>query len=193
MAQHFSIPEKKLAIVNAAVVLMDEYGLSGFTMQELCDEAGVSIGTFYHYFSSKDDIPAEIHALLCAHLLAQKNDFLKDPDWRVNLAVFAQEFSTFVLHWGYHANQLILYHSLNSDTDYSLRSSSTLNLLIEEIIIQTADQSNISEKAAGITQDILIIIRGILLDWAKAPADFAYPLVDNILRLITAYLTSYTI
>lgn len=46
----------KDSILKAAIKLMSKYGVEAMTVKNICDEAGVSNGSFYHFFKSKDDI-----------------------------------------------------------------------------------------------------------------------------------------
>jgi AcrR family transcriptional regulator len=43
-------------IVDAAQRLFHEYGAEGFTIQQLVEEAGVALQTFYRHFSGKDQL-----------------------------------------------------------------------------------------------------------------------------------------
>jgi AcrR family transcriptional regulator len=43
------------ALTRAARLATAEHGLSGFTIEDLCDAAGVSRRTFFNYFASKED------------------------------------------------------------------------------------------------------------------------------------------
>lgn len=45
-------------ILKASIKLMSKYGAEAMTVKNICEEAGVSNGTFYHFFGSKDDIYA---------------------------------------------------------------------------------------------------------------------------------------
>ena len=52
--------ETKSRIYNAAIELMDREGFDNITIADISEAAGVSVGAFYHYFESKNDILAEI-------------------------------------------------------------------------------------------------------------------------------------
>lgn len=43
-------------IYNAAMSLVEKEGFKNITVRKICEKAGVSIGSFYNYFSSKEDI-----------------------------------------------------------------------------------------------------------------------------------------
>lgn len=47
-------------IYRTSVDLMKRKGLAHVTVEEICKEAGVSVGSFYNYFKSKNDILNEI-------------------------------------------------------------------------------------------------------------------------------------
>ena len=46
----------KEKIVRQAVEIIRRKGAESLTVREVCKEAGLSIGTFYHYFRDKDDL-----------------------------------------------------------------------------------------------------------------------------------------
>ena len=48
--------ETKLKLMNAGVKLMRASGYNATTVDDICAEAGVTKGGFFHYFKSKDDI-----------------------------------------------------------------------------------------------------------------------------------------
>lgn len=45
-------------IYKAGMMLFQEKGITNTTLQEICDEAGISKGTFFNYFTSKEEILA---------------------------------------------------------------------------------------------------------------------------------------
>jgi TetR/AcrR family transcriptional repressor of nem operon len=50
------LPETKRKLVDAGVKLMRTRGYNATTVDEICADAGVTKGGFFHYFKSKDDI-----------------------------------------------------------------------------------------------------------------------------------------
>lgn len=43
-------------LLKAAVSLVNQYGMKYLTVRNICDEAGLSTGSFYNLFSGKDDL-----------------------------------------------------------------------------------------------------------------------------------------
>lgn len=48
--------EARAKIINAALKLVRERGYAGTSVDDLCREAGVTKGAFFHHFKSKDDL-----------------------------------------------------------------------------------------------------------------------------------------
>ena len=51
-----SIPEKKNKLLGASLKLMLSKGYYATTVDDICTEAGVTKGSFFHYFKNKEDI-----------------------------------------------------------------------------------------------------------------------------------------
>lgn len=49
----------KKNIYKISINLFNTYGFEKVTINDICNEANIGIGTFYHYFSSKNDIISE--------------------------------------------------------------------------------------------------------------------------------------
>lgn len=55
--------ERRLAIIDAALTCFARKGVEGATTAEICREAGIGSGTFFHYFPTKLDVLLAILAL----------------------------------------------------------------------------------------------------------------------------------
>ncbi|HXF10178.1 MAG TPA: TetR/AcrR family transcriptional regulator [Desulfuromonadaceae bacterium] len=55
-ATSLELPETKRKLVDAGVKLMRARGYNATTVDDICTDAGVTKGGFFHYFKSKDDI-----------------------------------------------------------------------------------------------------------------------------------------
>jgi AcrR family transcriptional regulator len=71
----------RAAILGAALDLFQERGYEATTMRAIADRAGVSLGSSYHYFPSKEHLVLEfyrhthvLHAAAIAPLLARERD-----------------------------------------------------------------------------------------------------------------------
>lgn len=51
---HAQVSREKL--LDAAISLVNESGMSSLTIRNICDKAGISTGSFYNLFEGKDDL-----------------------------------------------------------------------------------------------------------------------------------------
>jgi AcrR family transcriptional regulator len=79
--------------VQATLALMNEKGSTDFTVQDVVDQARMSIRTFYNFFASKDDLLVAVHeTILAAEVtprLRAACDAEKDPVERVRAYIEA--------------------------------------------------------------------------------------------------------
>lgn len=82
------IPERKRKLIDAAMRLIMKQGFSGTSVDMICAEAGVTKGSFFHYFSSKEELCAvAMEAWTCGwvQILAMAGfDEIPDPLDRLN-------------------------------------------------------------------------------------------------------------
>lgn len=71
-----------------------EVGLAGFTIDQLCDEVGVSRRTFFNYFASKENavigIPARVDELAEAEFLTERSSSVLDALVELQVRRWAQ-------------------------------------------------------------------------------------------------------
>jgi TetR/AcrR family transcriptional repressor of nem operon len=81
-------PDRKQKLIEAAIHLIRERGYTGTTVDLICAEAGVTKGSFFHYFTSKEDIgEAALNAWMgrwFQGLDSMKFEEIQDPLDRVN-------------------------------------------------------------------------------------------------------------
>ena len=78
MAKRMKVPqqraiETRLRIVEAAYRVFSRRGYGQATVDEIGDEAGVSMGALYHHFSSKEEL---FRAILDQHMREEELEFV---------------------------------------------------------------------------------------------------------------------
>ena len=69
-AEDRRITRSKRALRDALIELMEERGLEGVTVNDLCARADLNRGTFYNHFRDKDDLLAALEGEVMANLEA---------------------------------------------------------------------------------------------------------------------------
>lgn len=72
--------EKQLAILNTTSILIARYGLTGSPTSLIAKQAGVSEGTIFHYFSSKENLLNQLYLHIKDQLGSQLNQIQPKKD-----------------------------------------------------------------------------------------------------------------
>lgn len=84
----------KKKIFDTTLLLIHRKGYSKITIREICQNAQISVGTFYIYFSSKDDILLEIY-----NRIDQKTvfpDLISEADAGVYARLICEDFTLYL-------------------------------------------------------------------------------------------------
>ena len=77
------MPDTKRRLLDATLQLMTRQGFTATTVDDICAEAGLTKGSFFHYFKSKDEIGEGVLDFYCARQQEQfagaKFNQLADP------------------------------------------------------------------------------------------------------------------
>ncbi|MCA1062811.1 TetR/AcrR family transcriptional regulator (plasmid) [Cytobacillus spongiae] len=68
----------KEKLTDHAIRLFDEKGFTVTSIQDIVESIGVTKGTFYYYYSSKEELLREIHIRYINELLSKQESILKD-------------------------------------------------------------------------------------------------------------------
>lgn len=172
---------KKKAIVDVIVKLMDEEGLKNVTIKDICDEAHISVGAFYHYFTSKDSIPLEMYELMDKFFLSYKEEICNHSTSAEAVVDFVRHFGIFVEQWGYYANLLIIRYSVERLPENNKLQRKIYDIL-KEIVMTGVNEKQLSLRMdpEELVSTIFVLIRGYLLEWTKKGQD--YPVKENMVK-----------
>ena len=179
--------EKKKHIVNCAVGLMDEFGFKNVTVQGICKAANISVGSFYHYFSSKDSIVQEMYHLMDLEFVQRREEFLSASSMKDSVKAFVACFATYIVNWGAPVNLLIVRNSLINPNEENT------NRLFYDILIQIVEKgqakghitSHISTER--LCEMIFTQMRGHSYAWAK---NWDYPVESEMNTQIGLFVDS---
>ncbi|WP_310602687.1 TetR/AcrR family transcriptional regulator [Anaerosporobacter sp.] len=78
--------KKKMSIIQSAMLLFREKGVTAITMKEIASHANVSQASIYNYFGSKEAVVAECFNLVMADTFQKANEILgKEMDFHTKL------------------------------------------------------------------------------------------------------------
>lgn len=182
-------------LLEAAVRIIRRDGAQGLTVRNVCEEAGLSNGTFYHYFQNKDDLMmafvredsferfvlqtptaqiarriTELYLCLIRKYEALGLDFMKHfytTDNRALSAYMGQENGSF------------------AEGTVMLRCERELALARREGVL--SDQANVHELSV----DLCTIVKGCVFEWALNNGGME--METCLLRIVQRYLAAFLI
>jgi AcrR family transcriptional regulator len=182
-------------LLEAAVRIIRRDGAQGLTVRNVCEEAGLSNGTFYHYFQNKDD-------LMMAFVREESFDGFPLQTPTVQIARRITELYLFLIH-KYEALGLdFMKHFYTTDNralsaymgqENGSFAEGTVMLRCERELAQAQKEGVLSEHANvhELSVDLCTIVKGCVFEWALN--DGSVEMETCLLRIVQRYLAAFLI
>lgn len=177
--------ETRQRIFDAAMAVMGERGYQGATVREICDRAGVAVGSFYRYFPAKPDVLQGVYAQGDA-LMQEEAPELQGASWLERIAAFIAKYAKLNAETGL-ATMRILY---NPENTWFARTRPMQRKL--ESLISGAQAEGVllpEPSAEELTEILFICMRGVCYDWCVS--DGAYDLEARMTRQMSLLLSAF--
>jgi AcrR family transcriptional regulator len=148
--------EKPEAILSAALTLFVQYGFHGTPTSRIASEAGVSNGTLFHYFKTKDDLVVALYSRVKERLNAHLAAHIKSGD---DIQAKFKALFVFSVHWSMeHKEEFYFIQQFHFSPHLALISK-------EEVQKQTQLHSGLLQSAvkAGILKPLPVELIGTLI------------------------------
>lgn len=178
------------AILEAAAEVLDRVGLDGYNTNYIAERAGVSIGSLYQYFPTKDAITAALIENGHQRVLASITEMADISDWQQALRRVVALAAEHQLARPQLARLLDLEEARLSIAERDKHIASAVRELIMKIVTAPAERIGISPAAAA--SDVMAMTRA-LSDAASLRGDTDVAgLQHRILRAILGYFGTAT-
>lgn len=182
--------ETKERIFQAAKRILQKSGYEELSIKNICEEAGVSNGSFYHHFKTKDD-------LLSYYIEDQPSidpDRLELPKNKedaketiihvyLNYVKYCKELGVEFMAGYYTPHNQALNPTIRTERPYPIV---TVQHYLERALEANAIQLNL--KIEEITTDIRMVVIGNVFEWAMRNGDADFE--GNMRRSLSHYLDS---
>lgn len=186
--QQLKSKETKERIFQAARRILQKSGYENLSIKNICEEAGVSNGSFYHHFKTKDDLLSyyiEDQPNMAPDLLEIPNDTedAKEAIVRVylNYVKYCRDLGVDFIAGYYTPRNQALNPTIRTERPYPIV---TVQHYLEKAVAANAIQLKLSIEE--VVTDIRMLVIGNAFEWAmtNGKADFE----GNIRRSISHYL-----
>ncbi len=158
---------RRSEIIEAVIPLIASIPFDELSVNEICEAAGISVGSFYHYFEKKSDMLVGLLGLIDEHLESEVYPLLSDSAPIEKLLRFAVEWAGYVQAHGIERSKLISsVEPANTDLGGQKRSSV---VFLENIMAEGQADGSIDSalSPAELTELYLLALRGITTDWSR--------------------------
>ena len=163
--------ETRQRIYTSAIELMEENGFGNFTIEDISKRAGVSVGAFYHYFDSKNDILAEIFYRADDYFSTQVVNSLNNKSIPEQIIEYFDHYAKFNVDCGVETTQQIF----NPKIKYFIEDGRPMLEMLENLIHKGQEKNEIrgDTDAKGLVSYLLSMARGIVFDWSLYDGNYA--------------------
>jgi AcrR family transcriptional regulator len=162
--------QTKRRIFRSALSLIDHHGYNNVTIESISAKAGVSVGAFYHYYSSKSDILIELYAQIDRYYVETVTPHLSRSNTFDDIRIFFEYYSGYQITRGLdHVRHLI-----SVQPTLFIDESRYMYSLFMEIIEQGRRDGVITKDCPPerIRDCYFVLARGVLLDWCLHEASY---------------------
>lgn len=176
--------ETKTRIYQTALSLMEKKNYQSITIEEISKSAGVSVGAFYHYFKSKNDIFFEIYQEADRYFEEYVAMELKAAPGQPRILEYFAHYAAYCQRVGLDTVKSLY----NPDNKLFIRYDRFMLQLLKQVVneAQTEQLLTVDLSAQQITEYLLIAARGVVCDWCLH--DGLYDLSDMMQQYITRLL-----
>jgi len=186
--QQLKSKETKERIFQAAKRILQKNGYENLSIKNICEEAGVSNGSFYHHFKTKDDLLSyyiEDQPSMDSGLLEVPRNIEEAKNAIVgvylNYAKYCRTLGVEFIAGYYTPHNQALNPTIRTERPYPIV---TVQHYLEKAVAANAIKLKLS--ISDIVTDIRMLVIGNVFEWAltNGQADFE----ENITRSISHYL-----
>ena len=188
MKQTLKSKETKEKIFNAAKEIIQKSGYENLSIKNICEQAGVSNGSFYHHFKTKDDLLSyyiENQPSIDPELLEIPRSKVEATEAIVsvylNYAAYCRELGVEFMSGYYNPHNQALNPAIRTERAYPIV---TVQNYLEKAI--AAGTISLKLEISEVVYDIRMLIIGNVFDWALQKGNSNFE--ENMRRSLTYYL-----
>jgi AcrR family transcriptional regulator len=150
------------------------------TIGEICKKADISIGTFYHYFKSKEQIISEEYLKIDEFYIEQFNNIPRDISALERLIMLNEIMGKRFAEMGVNYLRAVYYNEIGFKTKkrFMINEKRPIYRILGELVRDAQEKGEIrNDMDCGTIVDILVkFSRGNIYDWVLRNGDFDFEL-----------------
>lgn len=181
----------KKRILKVSSKLINQHGFENVSLTQICEEADCSIGTFYHYFSSKDEI------LMSAYRAADEKEsqYLSEHPPIGNciekiIHIFELQ-SEIAVELGVAFMTELYRNQIVVENNYLFSTDRVMPNTLYEIICEGQTRGEITDEypADFLVEELMKFARGLFYDWCAKRG--AYDHTESMKKSMNLFLKGF--
>ena len=167
MKQNEKFENRRSELLQQIIHLGADRNLLDMSIRQFCEELGISIGAFYHYFKDKNDMLMQVLYTIEDFVRTECEGRFEDS-WRHNVGIVSKAF----IEYNRRSGPQMVFLAQSPETagsDYGKSKDKytlvTVKAQFEKAIVDGDISSD--HTSEELTQLFFAIIRGIIYNWAK--------------------------
>ena len=173
----------KNKIFDVTISLISERGYENINIEDICKTAEVSVGTFYNYYNSKNEVFYEIYSRADHYFEETVKGRLKKGSTPEGIIEYFHYYALYCAKTGVKIMTLMM----NANNANFIKEDRYMQVLLTDILEKGLQEGTLksNKTAADLCNYYFMIARGILFDWCLH--DGAYDLCKKMEECITTY------
>ena len=161
--------QTKKRLFRSAAKLIDGRGYDNVTIEDICHKAGVSVGAFYHYYSSKSDIIVEFFKEIDYYFEEKAAPELTRTAVE-NIEIFFRYYAKFHVDQGIGHTSMVV----KIQHDFFLDKTRYMHIKLIELVNAAKEEGAFRKDSDPLLIEdyLLVVARGLLFDWALARGNY---------------------
>ncbi|MBU3154840.1 TetR/AcrR family transcriptional regulator [Clostridium estertheticum] len=175
----------KNKIYKSAIDLMDKKGYKNIKIQDICKKAGVSVGSFYNCFKSKNEILIEIYKRADEYFIKEVANNIYCDNATNEIIKYFDYYAKYNVQVGIDTMKLLY----NSNNKLFITKGRDMQNLLNIIIERGQEKNELSNEMSkeSITEYLFIAARGVVYNWCLYDGKF------DLLEAMNEYMKRFII
>ncbi len=159
----------KERIYHSALDILAERGFENATIRDICKHSGVSIGTFYSYFNSKNDILFEFFRNMDNHFTVDLAPKITGETYMDKIRCYFKLYSAMLMDSNFDTICMLF-----STSNIWFARTRPMQKVLVAIIAEGQQAGEISRRmpASEICEYLFVLVRGLVFQWCSVNAAF---------------------
>ena len=174
----------KNKIYKVGIRLIQKHGLDGINVNQIAKAAGISVGTFYHYYKSKLDLFMDLYRSADAHYENELAVQINGLPFDEKIQAFFKDYAAMAETNGVHLTQKMY---IPENTLFISEDRGMHTVLINTISdAQKEGLCSVSKSPEDMADELFLIARGVISDWALHEG--SYDLKAKMKEMLSVYI-----